>query len=185
MVNVPQRWDEPDVAADHYLTWHEFDGERSVEATIAKAVARATETSPTELAPVADAVDPDALDRLLRSLPETGDAGISFRYDEFRVTARPSGEIWIALPEGNVGLFDWDETRATEAVCTVVADAEDVAPTELAPLNDVIDPDALESLCRNGDTDHVTFPYLGYVVTVDRSGLVIAEPESPEEPDGE
>lgn len=62
-----------------------------------------------------------------------------------------------------------------------VAALEGVAPTDLAPpnydvLNDVIDPDALDALCRSNDRTpipiEVAFEFNGYRVTVTNDGSV-------------
>lgn len=54
-----------------------------------------------------------------------------------------------------------------EAVLSAVAKQESVPPEKLEPpLYEAIDPDALDSLFRNG-TGRVTFEYSGYLVTVD------------------
>lgn len=66
----------------------------------------------------------------------------------------------------------------SEAVVEAVADAEGVEPTELQPLYDVIDPDALDSLFRpqfdgrHPSRGEITFRYHGYVVHVDDAGRV-------------
>ncbi|MFB6166293.1 MAG: HalOD1 output domain-containing protein [Haloarculaceae archaeon] len=58
-------------------------------------------------------------------------------------------------------------TTASEAVVTAVADAEGVDPTDLEPLFDVVDPDALDALFAGGDASvELTFNYAGYAVTV-------------------
>ncbi|WP_254534059.1 HalOD1 output domain-containing protein [Natrinema gelatinilyticum] len=50
-------------------------------------------------------------------------------------------------------------------VIETVAEREGVAPTDLPPLYDVIDPEALDSIftARRG---HLVFPYYGYRITV-------------------
>ena len=63
----------------------------------------------------------------------------------------------------------------SEAVLSAVADREGVGPEELGtPLYDVIDPEALDNLFRNG-SGRVTFEYMNYVVTVDNRGTVRVE----------
>ncbi|WIV68052.1 HalOD1 output domain-containing protein [Natrialbaceae archaeon AArc-T1-2] len=65
-------------------------------------------------------------------------------------------------------------------VVEAIADAEDVHPADLEPpLNDVVDPTALdllfESTAADDDTTrrgHVSFQYRDYDVTVDSSGTV-------------
>lgn len=62
----------------------------------------------------------------------------------------------------------------SRAVIDAVASAEDADPSELDPLNDVIDPDALNGLFADRDVElgRVVFRYHGYTVTVDRHGRV-------------
>lgn len=76
------------------------------------------------------------------------------------------------------------ETRQTSAapsiaVVEAVAAREGVDPVELdRPLNDVLDPDALDRLVRSYDAQpgaspfEVSFTYYGYSVTVSSSGTV-------------
>lgn len=52
--------------------------------------------SPLDLPPLADATDPDALDRLLTRHPET--TRVSFAYCGYDVTAT-AGEIWVRADE--------------------------------------------------------------------------------------
>lgn len=72
-------------------------------------------------------------------------------------------------------------TREIESVClgvvTAVAESAGVAPDELRPLHDVVDPDALETLFKKED-GMVTFLYEGNSVTVTGAGDVTLEPMS-------
>ena len=58
-----------------------------------------------------------------------------------------------------------------------VARNEDTDPMKLEPpLNDVIDPDALDALCADESMNgFVVFSYCGYTVTVDAGGGVTVE----------
>ena len=59
-----------------------------------------------------------------------------------------------------------DETP-TEAVYTVVAQAEGVSPSDLPPLAKFVDPGALNTLLEpDADTHAVGFTYAGYRITV-------------------
>ena len=59
------------------------------------------------------------------------------------------------------------DQRVSTAVIEAVASEEGVDPVDLRePLFDAIDPNALETLFRNG-AGRVTFEYHGYEVTVD------------------
>lgn len=70
------------------------------------------------------------------------------------------------------------DARPSTLVVEAVAAAEDVDETDLPPLNDVTDPDALDALCapRRDGSDRVgclvAFEYVGYTVTVDKRGRV-------------
>lgn len=71
----------------------------------------------------------------------------------------------------------------SNVVVEVVSDATAHDPTDLEPLFDVVDPDALESLFEPGPTDgprplSISFRYGGCRVSVSRTGEVIATPES-------
>lgn len=69
---------------------------------------------------------------------------------------------------------------ASEAVLSAVAEAEGVDERELAvPLYEVIDPDALDALFRDGEGE-ITFQYLDYHVTVDHTNAVELRPASAE-----
>ncbi|MFD1512764.1 HalOD1 output domain-containing protein [Halomarina rubra] len=63
------------------------------------------------------------------------------------------------------------------AVIEQVATEEDVDPMQLEPpLNDVIDPDALDALCAGESMNgFIVFSYCGYTVTVDATGGVTVE----------
>lgn len=61
--------------------------------------------------------------------------------------------------------------RLSEAVVKAVADAEGVGPTDLRPLYEAVDPDALDSLFHSSDDAQLTagqveFSYHGYHVHV-------------------
>ena len=62
--------------------------------------------------------------------------------------------------------------RTSESVVMAVAEANDVSPIDLRPLNDVIDPDALDSLFQTGTTGELTFEYEGHHVVVTDDGSV-------------
>lgn len=68
----------------------EFDLEVVAPSTaVVEAVARATGRDPTTLDPLYEAIDPDALDRLIRSSADrSGDATVRFSYLDCRITVR-------------------------------------------------------------------------------------------------
>lgn len=57
-------------------------------------------------------------------------------------------------------------TTPTEAVVLAVAERADASPTELPPLYEFLDPDALERLVGGHASCRVTFRYAGYELTV-------------------
>lgn len=70
----------------------------------------------------------------------------------------------------------WQRTP-TEAVVREVASLEDVDPVELDPLLDVLDPEALDTLVREGDDRgraplRIEFVYHDYGVVVTSAGTV-------------
>ena len=72
----------------------------------------------------------------------------------------------------------------SEAVVARIANTEGVEATELTPLYDAIDPDALDALVASADRDEtpleIEFTYHGYDVTVTTEGVVhIDEDKSP------
>lgn len=80
--------------------------------------------------------------------------------------------------------IDTDSTRhATEADALVqqivgpVADAEGVAPTDLPPLYDAIDPGALSSSLSPGADATIEFTYCGHQVVVRGDGEIEVEIE--------
>lgn len=76
-----------------------------------------------------------------------------------------------------------EELAVSLSIVRTIADREGVDPTELPPLYEVIDPDALDGLVdRNtGDRIVVRFTYSGHVVTVetDDEPTVSIEPSAP------
>lgn len=63
------------------------------------------------------------------------------------------------------------------AVIEAVAAKEDTDPMALEPpLNDIVDPDALDRLCAGESMNgFIVFSYCGYTVTVDADGGVTVE----------
>lgn len=56
-----------------------------------------------------------------------------------------------------------------------IADIKDMAPTELSPLYEAIDPDALNTLFQGKMSGSVTFEYEGYTVTVEENSEVTVQ----------
>lgn len=65
-----------------------------------------------------------------------------------------------------------DGRSPTAAVVEAVAAREGVAETELPPLADAVDPDALEAVVDGDGDRRISFEYHGYAVTVHPDGSV-------------
>ncbi|MEF8843814.1 MAG: HalOD1 output domain-containing protein [Haloarculaceae archaeon] len=90
-----------DELAGVYRTQHDFDGDVSLSETVAAAVA-ALEPDLSDARPLADCVDPDALDALLaphEGCPREG-ASVTFQLAGYRVTAACDGEVVVYPPTG-------------------------------------------------------------------------------------
>jgi len=81
---------------------------------------------------------------------------------------------------------DWTQAPSVSmAVVEAVADAEDVDPLDLEPLNDAIDPDALDSLFSqggapaDGSVHEVSLQFNGCHVTVRDTGEVVVRSAGP------
>lgn len=74
-----------------------------------------------------------------------------------------------------------DDCSLATTVVLAVAEVADTTPTELDPLHDVFDPEALDRIFadreRGAATDRVSFDYAGYRVTVYRDGETLVQPE--------
>jgi len=73
--------------------------------------------------------------------------------------------------------IDWERREPVSfAVQAALVEIEDCSPTELAPLADYVDPDALEAFFSGPSADvatrSLTFEYEGYTVHVDGGGRV-------------
>lgn len=76
--------------------------------------------------------------------------------------------IWFPPEEGIV---------PSEVVVEAVAEVKGNDPTALPALYDVVDPDALNTLFRNGGSGFVDFAYAGCVVSVRADGQVVVRSE--------
>lgn len=73
--------------------------------------------------------------------------------------------------------IDWDRREPVSfAVQSALGELEDCSPTELAPLADYVDPDALEAFFSGTPSEvatrSLTFEYESYTVHVDGGGRV-------------
>lgn len=65
----------------------------------------------------------------------------------------------------------------TIGVVELVSTVSGMSQTELPPLHDVVDPDALDTVFRDHDVGKVVFPYCGFAVVVSADGrLSLYEP---------
>lgn len=72
--------------------------------------------------------------------------------------------------------YDWSATTPSTAIAEVLGVASDREPTEIEPLYDVLDPDALDTLLADGSAETtVKFEAGGFHVTVTGDGVVIVE----------
>lgn len=90
-----------------YETDHEWDGAGTLTETIVLAVARASRSDPTDVAPVNDVIDADSLNRLFE--PETGgapkaeDALLTFTLSGCYVSIDGRGRVAVYV----LSEYDW------------------------------------------------------------------------------
>lgn len=74
-----------------------------------------------------------------------------------------------------------EDPSVASSVVTAVARANGVDPTELPPLQETVDGDALDALFASSETGpggpKVVIHYAGYLVTVEGDGTVTASPD--------
>lgn len=63
----------------------------------------------------------------------------------------------------------------SETVVRAVSEATGAHPTDLRPLYEVLDPDALDSMLAGRQTGRVQFEYAGHEVSVDEEGVVVLD----------
>lgn len=76
--------------------------------------------------------------------------------------------------------YDWERKESLSTTLLVSVEAiTDLSPTDLPPLYEYVDPDALHSLfepraetAHNRDAGSITFPYAGFFVTVHADGVI-------------
>ena len=84
-----------DGEADDASTVFEWDDDAEVGIAIAESVAAVADVDPVDLEPrVNDVVDPDALDRTLRSAPPG--ASFALPFDDYLVTVWSGGELVVS-----------------------------------------------------------------------------------------
>ena len=115
---------------------------------VVSSLAEATGADPDELEPIESVVDPIVFDALVRRRRRP--IQISFVYHEHHVTVDTGGEIRIQNSEGAGRseyeyVFDADELPS-HGVVRAISAVKGVEPTELGPLYDSIDPNALDAI---------------------------------------
>jgi len=87
---------------DTYHRQYDWDSPERLSSAIITAVATVAGTEPTELEPLYDCVDPDAVDALFRPLSEDrprSDGCLSFSLNEYEVTVYGHGEIIVDVSD--------------------------------------------------------------------------------------
>ena len=93
-----------DPMTDTYHHQYDWDSPERLSSAIIAAVATVADTEPTELEPLYDCVDPDALNALFRPLSEDQPRShgcLSFSLDEYEVTVQGHGEIIVDVSDIN------------------------------------------------------------------------------------
>lgn len=75
------------------------DLEKEITVTVAQAVADALDTPIDELPPLADSIDPDALDAIVSNEPPSG-AAVSFSYAGRRVVVHKGKTVYVRPGSG-------------------------------------------------------------------------------------
>lgn len=87
-----------DPTTETYFHRHEWDGDRGLATSIVEAVAAVSDTAPLSADPLYDSVDPDALERYLRSVrsPDQRVGGTAqFTVHGYAVTVGSNGHIAV------------------------------------------------------------------------------------------
>lgn len=85
-----------------YQLHPDWRADEPVTAAVVRGVATVMNTPPTELQPIYETVDPDALDLVFDSTPgnpESRDISVTFRFNECEVRVHATGTIEITPPD--------------------------------------------------------------------------------------
>lgn len=95
---MPELMIDYDEQYDRHVVDLEDDGNHSTSEIIIFAVAQVSDEKPTDLQPLGEVIDPDALDTLFdrSSRDSMGDAHLSFEYEEYEITIFNHGRITIS-----------------------------------------------------------------------------------------
>ncbi|ELY36212.1 HalOD1 output domain-containing protein [Natronorubrum tibetense] len=98
MPSADDQTDASEAAELRYVATFDPDAGEQASDAVVTAVATLTGDSPVELSPLYEAVEPDALDSLVRHARRSDDAGVHqlwFSYEGFDVGVQSNGEIRI------------------------------------------------------------------------------------------
>lgn len=87
----------------------------------------------------------------------------------------------VTQPDGSHGSEMGEKQTAVEAVVSAISDVEECGPTDLEPIQEVIDADALNAVFQKSTSEStaelsVEFAYEGYEVQVTQSGARVTNP---------
>lgn len=75
---------------------HDWDQDGSLSTSVVTAVSQVTGDDPTEIDPLYEVIDPDALDRLVDSLGDDADGQVTFTLNGCAVTVTGDGAIAVS-----------------------------------------------------------------------------------------
>jgi len=137
-----------DSATESYHATFDPESEPASDVVVSS-ISDVSSTEPDDFASVEDVVDPIVFDAFVRRCRRPMQIG--FVYHDHSVTVDTGGEIWIQRPpDGNRTesefAFGTDESPS-HAVIRGLAEVNGVTPTEMLPLYEFINPDALDAVC--------------------------------------
>lgn len=93
-----------DAGSRPFRTRHDWTDGDNIAASVIEAVAAVVGKQPTDIEPLYEVVDPDALEELLLSLRSSGGhdryGAVTFVFNDCKIRVESSGTIWIE-PQGN------------------------------------------------------------------------------------
>lgn len=87
-----------DPTTETYYAQHDWENERPLTTTIVETVAVVTNNQPSDLEPMNDAIDPEALERIIHSLRNAdrrSGGNVRFRFNDLPVVVSSDGEICV------------------------------------------------------------------------------------------
>ena len=127
-----------------YHTTFDPDSESGSDAVVSS-LSEVTGTDPEELEPIGSIMDPIVFDALIRRQERL--TRVSFVYHEHRVTVDTDGEIWVQDPNRPVFELTFAESEPlSHGVVRAIAAAKGIDPSDVDPLYESLDPEALDAL---------------------------------------